>query len=36
VMADGYDDRPQGFLGKPFGIDDLRDVIRHALATPKT
>jgi CheY-like chemotaxis protein len=33
VMADGYDERPQGFLGKPYGIADLRDAIRHALAT---
>jgi CheY-like chemotaxis protein len=32
VMADGYDERPQGFLGKPYGIDDLRDAIRQALA----
>jgi two-component system cell cycle sensor histidine kinase/response regulator CckA len=33
VMADGYDERPQGFLGKPYGIADLRDAIRHALDT---
>jgi two-component system cell cycle sensor histidine kinase/response regulator CckA len=35
VMADGYDERPQGFLGKPYGIEELRDAIRHALATPR-
>ena len=36
VMADGYDERPQGFLGKPYGIDELRDAIHHALTTRKT
>jgi two-component system cell cycle sensor histidine kinase/response regulator CckA len=35
VMADEYEERPQGFLGKPYELEDLRDVIRHALATPK-
>jgi two-component system cell cycle sensor histidine kinase/response regulator CckA len=34
AMADGYDERPrpQGFLSKPYGIDDLRGAILRALA----
>jgi two-component system cell cycle sensor histidine kinase/response regulator CckA len=35
VMADDHEEQPQGFLGKPYQLDALRDVIRRALAAPK-
>ena len=35
VMADAYEERPQGFLGKPYETNALRDVIRHALAATR-
>ena len=34
VMADDREDRPQAFLAKPFGIEDLRSAIQCALTAP--
>ena len=35
VMADEHPERPNAFLGKPYGLQELRDTIRHTLADKK-
>jgi CheY-like chemotaxis protein len=32
VMSGSHPDQPQGFLGKPYGLQQLRNAINHALA----